>query len=230
MPDFDAPPVVPLWVNGRAFLTVTREFQDVIDGVSGGVVRRTPLCGVSEVRLAVEGALQAGRAWAEETEEVRANLLHGLGESLSANAGHVARIIAGESGKSLDAAEREVAASIRALQERRGCEVCSEAEVGAVIGGAVEPLFGALALAIPPLLRGASVVFRPSPETPSALLIFAELSGRCAFPAGIINIVHGAESVVESLRAAACCVVLDSRAESLNSEILTLFDSFNRRN
>jgi len=63
------------------------------------------------------------------------------------------------------------------------------------------PLLAPLRLAVPSLMAGAVVVIRPSPETPSALFALAELTARCGFPDGVLNIVHGGEAVVDGLRA-----------------------------
>ena len=39
---------IPLWINGRAYLTVSDSFYDVLNPASGEAVRRVPLCGAAE--------------------------------------------------------------------------------------------------------------------------------------------------------------------------------------
>ena len=50
---------IPLWINGRAYLTMAPAFFDVRDARSGQVRRRTPLCGASEAQTAVASAQDA---------------------------------------------------------------------------------------------------------------------------------------------------------------------------
>ena len=52
----DISPAIPLWINGRAYLTMTPGFADVTDMATGKVVRRIPLCGASEVAQDVDQA------------------------------------------------------------------------------------------------------------------------------------------------------------------------------
>ena len=55
------------------------------------------------------------------------------------------------------------------------------------------------ALAAAAMAGGSTVVVRPAPQAPSALLALAELASSCALPPGVLNIVHGDEDVVEDL-------------------------------
>ena len=195
---------IPLWINGRAYLTVTSAFQEVRNPVSGKVLRRTPLCGAAETQHAVASAQVVHMSWAALPIAARAVLLDAVGEALADYAAHFARMIVEETGKSEAAAEAEVAASVALLRgvstpPSRTREACSS-EVVAVIGEAAEPLLGALLIAAPALLEGAVVILRPHPSTPSSLFALAELTGRCGFPGGVFNVLHGGEAVLDELR------------------------------
>jgi len=196
---------VPLWINGHAYLTVAQAFQDVRNPVSGEVLRRTPLCGVSEVRRALESAQTAAGVWAVMPAPRRIALIAAVGEKLAVYAGHFASLIVEESGMDSDAANAEVAGAVTLLRGKwveSGTESAAgnASAVVAVVGSIANPLFGVLRQAVPVLLSGVAVIVRPSPETPAALFALAELTGRCGFPPGIFNLLHGGEAVLDALR------------------------------
>lgn len=197
----EAPPAVPLWIHGRAFLTVAPAFRDVRNPASGAVLRRIPLCGRCEVKTAVDCALAALPLWAALAESERAAYLNTLSQALDSYAGHFTKLIAEESGMDQVAVEVEVVSAVAEMRDAVSGRSNDSPGVIAVIGDPVFPLLGPLRLAVPYLMHGSTVVFRPSPETPSALFALAELSGRCGIPAGVINIVHGDEVAADGLRA-----------------------------
>ncbi|MEI7612278.1 MAG: aldehyde dehydrogenase family protein [Betaproteobacteria bacterium] len=188
---------LPLWINGRAFLTVTPSFQPVRAAGQGEVLRRIPLCGAAEVSVALQSARAASAAWAALAAPARAALLIALGEALERYAAHFSSMIVAEAGKPETAAATEVEAVVALLRSARET---SSSGVVAIVGEIKDPLLGVLSLAVPEWLAGACVVFRSVPSAPSALFALAELSGRCGFPAGVFNVLHGNETVVDELR------------------------------
>ena len=44
----DGPMAIPMWVNGHAFLTVTKDFFTVTNPQTGEAIRRVPLCAQQE--------------------------------------------------------------------------------------------------------------------------------------------------------------------------------------
>ena len=193
----DVAKAIPLWVNGHAFLTVTPTFHEVREPHSRAVLRCTPLCGGAEVELSIAAAQAVLASWSGMPEEARVALLSAVGGLLATYSEHFATLIVEESGKPLLAAVAEVDRSVALLQ----CAVAGkESGVVAVIGNRETPLLASLQLAVPALAAGAAVVIRPNPETPSALFALAELTGRCGFPDGVFNIVHGDDAVVNALR------------------------------
>jgi len=192
----DAPPAIPLWINGHAFLTMAPGFLDVCNPMSGKVLRRTPLCGVGEAQKAVEAARVALAPWFAFSSQ-RAAMLAAAGNALAGYADHFAKLIVEETGKDAAAADDEVAAAVALLRTATPSDVSG---VVGIVGDAALPLLGALQLAVPALVAGATVVIRPAPQAPSALFALAELTARCNFPGGVFNILHGAEDAVNGLR------------------------------
>lgn len=210
MLQIENPLAIPLWINGHAYLTMAPAFLDVRNPVSGQVLRRTPMCGFDEAGKAIKAARAALSQWATQAVVVRAALLATVGDALTGYGSHFARLITEESGKSGDAAAREVSAVVALLHNPAASDVSG---VLGIVGNAAEPLLGALRLSVPALMAGATVVVRPSPETPSAIFALAELTGRCGFPGGVFNVLHGGESAVEGLRAHADVSMLFSRGD-----------------
>ena len=194
---------IPLWINGHAYLTLAPEFVDVRNPASGQVLRRTPLCGAATAQQAVTAALAAAAPWAARPAAERAALLGALGEALAAYAAHFARLIVEESGLDGALAAAEVAAAVALL---RSPPAGGESGVLAIV--AKSPLLLAMQLAVPALMAGAALVIRPLPQTPSAIFALAELSGRCAFPGGVLNVLHGGEEAVAGLRDAGVRLLL----------------------
>lgn len=200
---------IPLWINGHAYLTMAPAFFDVCDARSGKVRRRTPLCGANEALAAVESARQAQPAWAARSVEERAGLLAALADSLAGYGEHFAGLIAEETGvdPTLAASEVETASSLlRAVTT--AAATTADSGVVAVVSDHRAPLLGLLRHAVPALLAGATVILKPSPKAPSAAFALAELTARCGFPAGVVNLLHGDLAAIEGLCAAAGVSVL----------------------
>lgn len=196
MLETDDPLAIPLWINGHAYLTMPPTFLDVRDPSSGQVLRRTPLCGAGEAQKAVDAAQAALANWSAQSVGVRAALLCAVGDALAGYAGHVAGLIAEETGKAADDAAAEVRDAVALL---RSPAEGGEAGVVAIVSDAGAPLLGALSRAVPALLAGATLVLKPSPKAPSSLFALAELTTRNGFPDGVFNILQGDEAAVDGL-------------------------------
>lgn len=205
MLQLDDPLAIPLWINGHAYLTMAPAFLDVRNPADGKILRRTPLCGADAAREAVAAAQAALVPWAAHDAALRTALFTAVGEALAGYADHFARLIAEETGKDGDAAAAEVDTAVALL---RAAVAGNASGVLGVVGDTAMPLLVALQHAVPALMAGATVVICPCPEAPSALFALAELTGRCGFPGGVFNILHGDEAAVEGLRAAGAVILL----------------------
>lgn len=192
----DGPMAIPLWINGRAYLTAAQEFFDVRNPATGEAIRRTPLTGAAEVAEAMQAAQAASPAWRALPLAERQQYLQTLAQLLDQFTGHFSRLVAEETGRDEMQAKHEVAVAVAALQ---GMEQTPAHGVTALVSDASRSL-AAIAGIIAPLLRsGDCVLLKPSPKTPGAVFALAELSGRAGFPAGVINVVHGDLVAIEAL-------------------------------
>lgn len=195
----EGPMALPLWINGRAYLTVGDRFYDVFNPASGEAVRRIPLCGATEAAEAVVAAQAAQAAWAARGIAERRQLLAALATGLESYAGHFAKLLDLDRAVGAEAAAQEVAAAVDAL---RG-EAVGASGVCALVVGASRPLARFAAALAPAVLAGATVVVKPSPKAPSAAFALCELSARAAWPAGVLNLLQGDTAAIEGLCAAA---------------------------
>jgi acyl-CoA reductase-like NAD-dependent aldehyde dehydrogenase len=199
-------PVIPLWINGRASLTVTAAYFDVCNPLSGQCLRRTPLCGVAETLYAIDSARASQAAWAALSTSARAVLLTALGEALAGYAAHFAGLIVEETGLPEPTAVNEVTAAIALLRDASSTPAGPQEAAGggllAAVGTPTAPLHAVLLTAVPALLAGQVLIVCPPPSAPSSLFALAELSARCAFPAGVFTILHGDAAVHDALQAA----------------------------
>lgn len=194
----DGPPALPLWINGRAFLTMVPAFYEVHDALTGEALRRTPLCGADEVAEAVAAAQAAAPGWAALPVAQRQELLQAWAKGLDQYTGHFAKLVRQETGKEENLAKAEVESAVAAL-----AVACADGEdAGQVVGLAWDdsaPLQSAAALLAPVLGAGGAVVLKPSPRAPGAAYALVELSARVGLPAGVVNLVQGDEAALRAL-------------------------------
>ena len=134
----DGPMAIPMWVNGHAFLTVTKDFFTVTNPQTGEAIRRVPLCGASEAAEAVQAAQAAQPAWAEMGMPARRVCLGKLSDELDRYAGHFAKLLSQDCGFDEAQATAEVSAAVAAL---RGAHV-GQTGVSGVVLDADRPLAG----------------------------------------------------------------------------------------
>ncbi len=192
---------VPLWINGRAYLTMAPAFLDVCHAESGEILRRTPLCGPLEAQAAFASAEQAIPEWSALNLADRTAHLQALAAALGGYGTHFAGLLSAESGMSTDDANFEIAAAVLTL--RQSAADAAIAGVTAILGDRQQPFLALLRHAVPALLAGSTIILKPSSHTPSALFALAELSARCNFPAGVVNVLHGDLAAIEGLFAIA---------------------------
>ncbi|NJD26368.1 MAG: aldehyde dehydrogenase family protein [Betaproteobacteria bacterium] len=194
----EGPKAIPLWIDGRAYLTVVDSFFDVIAPASGEALRRVPLCGAAEAGAATAAARAAAPGWQAAGANERAALLAALADGLDRYTGHFARLLGEECGIAEADAQAEVAAAVAAL---RGGAAATAGTV-AVVVDASRPLARFATLAAPLLRAGATLVVKPSPRAPAAVAALCELTARTGWPAGVVNVLHGDSEAIKGLCAA----------------------------
>jgi malonate-semialdehyde dehydrogenase (acetylating)/methylmalonate-semialdehyde dehydrogenase len=211
-------PEIRSFVGGRPVDATTGERLDVLDPATGEVLGRVPLSGASEVDQAVRAAADAFESWQDEPVTRRARRMFGLQTLLEHELDALAQLVTRENGKHLDEARGEVRRGIEVVELAAGMTTLMKGEtldqvargvdvslhrfpLGVCCGitpfnfPAMIPLwFAPLAIA-----AGNAFVLKPSQRTPLTANRLAELFTEAGFPAGVFNVVHGAQQAVESL-------------------------------
>ena len=181
---------IPSWINGHAILQAARHFQDIRNPVTSAVVRRAPLCGRENLAEAMRCAQASLSSWADLGEAGRRQRLTALGEALQGVAEHVVALIAEENGMDASVAGDVVKRLVARMHRPSGGE---ESVNVSILSGAGQDFSDFVEKAIDRLAMGSALIVFPSLSGPSAWLVLAELSGQCAFPPGVLNILYASD-------------------------------------
>lgn len=182
------------------------------------IVGHFPTTSADVVGQAVAAARQAFPTWRRMSRIHRAECFHRLGLLIERDTDALATLMARECGKILNECRAEVVEGLHMVQYVFGT---GRMPVGEVIPseiaekdafvrrkprgvvGVITPWNFPFAVPLwmlgPSLLEGNTAVFKPSEETPAIGQRLVELFSEAGFPAGTINLVHGAGSVGEAL-------------------------------
>jgi malonate-semialdehyde dehydrogenase (acetylating)/methylmalonate-semialdehyde dehydrogenase len=187
------------------------------DPATGEVIARIPLSGAAEVDAAVQAARAAQPAWGATPPQVRARSLYRFRDLLDSHRDDIAALVTRDMGKTLDDARMEVGRGIESVEAAmaaphllkgqtlpgvaRGVDVELVRQPVGVVGAITPFNFPAM---IPlwflpyALAAGNAVILKPSERDPLPGERIVELAEAC-FPAGLVNLVHGARDAVNGL-------------------------------
>ena len=167
---------------------------EIRDPADSTIITVVPLSSRFDVGRAVAAARSAGTgAWSESA--TRARLLGALLDRLDTNRAALAQLQSRETGlafsDSLAAVQATVSAA-RAVIDRAGQDAVPAATgvSGHVLSWGL-PLTDVVTSTVPVLLRGDTVVVKPSLRAPLSAVAFAHLAEECGLPPGTLNIVQG---------------------------------------
>jgi malonate-semialdehyde dehydrogenase (acetylating) / methylmalonate-semialdehyde dehydrogenase len=220
-PVMDGPELATLrnYIGGRWIEPDAQATLASLDPASGETLARVPLSGAGEVDAAVRAARAAFGAWRETSPLVRARALMLLQQELRAHQDGIAALVTQDMGKTLDDAKAEVGRGIESVEaaiaaphllkgenlERvaRGVDVHMLRQPVGVVAAITPFNFPAM---IPlwflpfALACGNAFILKPSEQDPTpAARIMEIVDSIDAFPAGIVNLVHGAHDAVDGL-------------------------------
>ena len=210
----------PFLVAGRWQQTATT--AKVVNPYDGQLVAEVCQAGRSEIEPAIQATIEGARLMRNLPGHARSTLLHAIARLLQTRQEEGARIIAGEAGKPITDARREVGRAIQTFTiaaeeaKRIGGEVVPldwtpgtdpywgvtrRVPLGAVLG--ITPFNFPINLVAhkvaPALAAGNSILIKPAPQTPLTALLLGELAVEAGLPAGALNIVPCANDVAERL-------------------------------
>ncbi|HJR16749.1 MAG TPA: CoA-acylating methylmalonate-semialdehyde dehydrogenase [Gemmatimonadales bacterium] len=209
-------PAVRNFING-SFTGAPAESLDVINPGDGSLLSRVPLSSAADVNAAVRAASAALRAWSATTIKERGQIFFRYRALLERHLDELASLITEEHGKIRSEAEAEVLKAIEltefacslpqivtgeVLEVSRGVECRTDRYPIGVVASIVPFNFPSMVphWTIPNALAlGNCMVLKPSELVPLSAGRIAELLTEAGLPPGVLNLVHGAQEVVEAI-------------------------------
>jgi malonate-semialdehyde dehydrogenase (acetylating) / methylmalonate-semialdehyde dehydrogenase len=196
------------------------ETLPVFNPATGDVIEQVPLSEASEVDAAARAAAAAFATWSRTAVMDRVRLMFRFKALLEEHFEELAAIVTRHHGKTLDEARGEVRRGIEVVDFACGAPTLLQGRTLRDVSGGVDqdlyryPL--GVCAGIPPfnfpvmiplwmfplaVVAGNTFVLKPSDRTPLGGTRLAELFLEAGFPAGVLNVVHGASKTVEALLA-----------------------------
>ena len=208
-----------------------------LDPATGEPVGSVPLTSPEDVPSVVAAARAAAPAWRALGTEGRAALIVQAGPVFLQEAERLGELLSREQGKPLregvgevrscgaglveELAEISVALAPEELVDGRTRTVLHRDPLGvaAVISPWNFPISMCAWMVIPALMAGNTVVLKPSEETPLIGQAYADVLNRY-LPAGVLQVVHGADEVGKALVAADVDLIAFTGSRAAGSHIL----------
>lgn len=206
------------FINGEWKESTATQYLTVPNPATGEELAQVPISTKEDVYQAVSSAKEAFKTWSKTPVPKRARVLFKYQQLLIDNWDELAKLIALENGKTYKDAYGEVQRGIECVEFAAGApslmmgkqlpDIATNMESGmyrypvGVVGGITPFNFPMmvpcwmfpLAIAV-----GNTFVLKPSERTPLLANRLAELFKEAGLPDGVLNVVHGAHDVVNSL-------------------------------
>lgn len=211
-------PSIKLLINGQWIESKTTEWRDVINPATQQVLARVPFATAEEIEAAVQSAHAAFASWRKTPIGTRARIFLKYQQLIRDNMAELAATLTAEQGKTLADAEGDVfrglevvehAASIGNLQLG---ELANNVAAGVDTYTLLQPL-GVCAGITPfnfpamiplwmfpmAIVTGNTFILKPSEQDPMVTTRLVELALQAGIPAGVLNVLHGGEDVVNAI-------------------------------
>ena len=206
------------FINGQWVDAKTDTFEDVYNPATGEVLARVPHSTSEDVADAVAAAKAAFETWKRVSIPKRAKILFKYQQLLVEHQEELGRIVTQENGKSLSEAIAEVGRGIENVEFAAGVPtlmmgdslsaVATDVEATnyrypiGVVGGITPfnfPMMVPCWMFPMAVATGNTFVLKPSEKTPLTSQRLVELFQEAGLPDGVLNIVNGADDVVNGL-------------------------------
>jgi len=212
------PPTVKLLIGGRWVDSTTSEWRDVVNPATQQVLARVPFATASEVNAAVASAKEAFKSWCKTPIGARARIFLKYQQLIREHMAELAAILTAEQGKTLPDAEGDIFRGLEVVEHAAAIGNLQLGELAHNVAGGVDtytlmqPL-GVCAGITPfnfpamiplwmfpmAIVTGNTFVLKPSEQDPMVTMRLCELALEAGIPAGVLNVVHGGESVVNAI-------------------------------
>ncbi len=217
----------PLLINGE-WLTTSHASENINPSDTSDVIDSFAQAGLAETQDAISAADAAFASWSLSTPQKRHDILKTAGDEIMRRKDEIGELLSREEGKIL---AEGIGETVRAAQiflffaaeslrltgdkvasVRPGVEVDITREPAGVVG-IITPWNFPIAIPAwkiaPALCYGNTVVFKPAELVPACSWTIVDILHRAGLPAGVLNLVMGAGSVVGQ------CMVDDARVNAI---------------
>ena len=213
-----AVPTVKLLIGGQWVESKTTVWRDVVNPATQDVLARVPFATADELDAAVASAQAAFKTWRKTSIGVRARIFLKYQQLSREHMKELAAILTSEQGKTLPDAEGDIfrglevvehAANIGTLQMG---EIANNVATGVDTYTLLQPLgvcAGITPFNFPAMIPlwmfpmaiacGNTFVLKPSEQDPLVTCRLVELALEAGIPAGVLNVVHGGEDIVNGI-------------------------------
>ncbi|MGE5866982.1 MAG: CoA-acylating methylmalonate-semialdehyde dehydrogenase [Rhizobacter sp.] len=211
-------PTVKLLIGGRFVESRSTEWREVIDPATQTVLARVPFATPDEVQAAVAAASEAFRTWRKTPIGARARIFLRYQQLIREHMSELAALLTAEQGKTLADAEGDVFRGLEVVEHAAAIgnlqlgEMASQVATGVDTYTLLQPLgvcAGITPFNFPAMIplwmfpmaiaTGNTFVLKPSEQDPMVTMRLCELALQAGVPPGVLNVVHGGESVVNAL-------------------------------
>ena len=211
-------PTVPLLINGEWVESTSSVWRDVINPATQEVLARVPFATPDEVAQAVSSAQRAFKTWRKTPIGARARIFLKLQQLIRENMADLAATLTAEQGKTLVDAEGDVFRGLEVVEHAANIGTLQMGEFAQNVAGGVDtysvlqPLgvcAGITPFNFPAMIPlwmfpmaiacGNTFVLKPSEQDPLVTNKLVRLALQAGVPAGVLNVVHGGEDVVNAL-------------------------------
>jgi malonate-semialdehyde dehydrogenase (acetylating)/methylmalonate-semialdehyde dehydrogenase len=211
-------PTVPLLINGEWVESRTTVWRDVVNPATQEVLARVPFATSEEVAQAVSSAQRAFKTWRKTPIGARARIFLKLQQLIRENMADLAATLTAEQGKTLVDAEGDVFRGLEVVEHAANIGTLQMGEFAQNVAGGVDtysvlqPLgvcAGITPFNFPAMIPlwmfpmaiacGNTFVLKPSEQDPLVTVKLVRLALQAGVPAGVLNVVHGGEKVVNAL-------------------------------
>lgn len=211
------PTLLRNYIGGRVIESHATDHLPVTNPSTGQEIAKVPLSGARDVDDAVQAARTAFTAWSSTPIKERVQVFFRYKTLLERNSSALAALIHEENGKIMSEATAEIEKAIEVTEFACSMPQLAAGEILEVSRGVEchidrHPL-GVVASITPfnfpnmvpnwtipnALVLGNTLILKPSEQVPLSSMKIAALLKEAGLPDGVFNVVHGAQTVVETL-------------------------------
>ncbi|POA97203.1 methylmalonate-semialdehyde dehydrogenase (CoA acylating) [Chromobacterium sinusclupearum] len=211
-------PNIKLLIGGEFVESKTTEWRDIVNPATQEVLARVPMATADEVNAAVAAAKDAFKTWKKTPIGARARIFLKYQQLIRENMKELAAILTAEQGKTLADAEGDIFRGLEVVEHAANIGTLQMGEYAENVAGGVDtytvqqPLgvcAGITPFNFPAMIplwmfpmaiaTGNTFVLKPSEQDPMVTMRLVELALDAGIPKGVLNVVHGAASVVDAI-------------------------------